>query len=401
MSVLTRWTALAALSLSFASVSAQDNLVAGTQGGARDSKDKFQFSQIEKLPSTSVKNQAHSSTCWAYSGLGFVEAEMLRMGKAPVDLAEMFIVYKVYQEKARKYVRMHGNLAFAGGGEFHDVLAVIKRYGIVPQEAYTGLLPGELLNNHNELDAQLAAYVKSVVASKRIRGEWQSGFDAILDRFLGQPPVEFTYEGKKYTPRTFAERVVGIDPDDYLNLTSWQAEPYYSEIELLVPDNWAWEKCYNLPLNDLVAVVDNALANGYPVAWAADVSEPGFSTKLGVAVVPEGYDSLLAYATTRAQLDSAIAASLDGPKPEKAITEAMRQKGFDDYSTQDDHGMLIIGTAKDQTGKKYYVVKNSWGTDRGRDGGMIYVSEAYLRYKTTSLVVNKGAVPADIAKKLK
>ena len=357
MSVFSRLTALAALSLTFTAVAAQDNLVAGTQGGAQDSKDKFQFSQVKKVPATSVKNQAHSSTCWAYSGLGFVEAEMLRMGKKPVDLAEMFIVYKVYQEKARKYVRMHGNLAFAGGGEFHDVLNVIKRYGIVPQEVYTGLLPGESLNNHDELDSQLASYVKNVVASKRIRGDWQNGFDAILNRFLGPIPEEFTYQGEKYTPETFAKRVVGIDPDNYVSLTSWQNEPYYSQIELLVPDNWAWEKCYNLPLDDMVAVVDNALKNGYTVAWAADVSERGFSTKLGVAVVPEGFDSILTYASSKAQLDSAITASLDGPKPEKTITEAMRQKAFDDYTTQDDHGMLIIGTAQDQTGKKYYIVK--------------------------------------------
>ena len=168
----------------------------------------------------------------------------------------------------------------------------------------------------------------------------------------------------------------------------------------MVPDNWAWAKCYNIPLDEMVAVVDNALENGYTVAWAADVSEKGFSTKLGVAVVPEGYDSLLSY-TPKARLDSVVTLTLDGPKPEKNITEQMRQEAFDDYSTQDDHGMLIIGLAKDQTGKKYYIVKNSWGPDRGRDGGMVYVSEAYLRYKTISIVVNRGAVPQELLKKLK
>ncbi len=400
MSVIIRSMAFAAFLLAGTAVFAQDNLVAKTQGGDQDSKDKFRFEVVKRLPVTSVKDQAHSSTCWAYSGLGFVEAEMLRMGKQPVDLAEMFVVYKVYQEKAQKYVRLHGNLTFAPGGEFHDVLHVIKRYGIVPQEVYLGLLPGELRNDHDEMDSLLAQYMKGVVGASRLRGDWQAGFDGILDRFLSEPPAEFTYQGKKYTPRTFADRVVGINPDDYMYFMSWMSEPYYTEAELLVPDNWAWAKCYNIPLDEMVAVVDNALENGYTVAWAADVSEKGFSTKLGVAVVPEGYDSLLTY-TPKARLDSVVTLTLDGPKPEKNITEQMRQEAFDDYSTQDDHGMLIIGLAKDQTGKKYYIVKNSWGPDRGRDGGMVYVSEAYLRYKTISIVVNRGAVPQELLKKLK
>lgn len=364
---------------------AQDNLVAKTQGGDQDAKEKFQFTVIKENPATSVKDQASSSTCWAYSGLSFVESEMIRLGKKPADLAEMFVVYKVYQEKARKYVRLHGNLTFSGGGEFHDVMNVIRRYGMLPQEAYDGLLPGETRNAHGEMDNALSNYVKGVVASKTIRGDWEKGFDGILDRYLGVPPTEFSYQGKKYTPRTFADKVVGIHPEDYRYFMSWKDEPYYRKAQLLVPDNWAWEECYNVPMDDMIAIVDNALENGYTVAWATDVSEKGFSTKLGVAVVPEKEDAQM----------------LDGPKPEKAITEDMRQAAFDDYTTQDDHGMHIIGLAKDQNGNKYYKVKNSWGETRGRDGGMVYVSEAFLRYKTTSLMVHKDAVPASITQKLK
>ena len=364
---------------------AQENLVAKTSQGDEAAKEKFQFAVDKKLPATDVKNQAKSSTCWSYSGLSLIESEMLRMGKKPADLAEMFVVYKVYQDKADKYVRLHGNLTFAPGAEGSDVFDVIRKYGIVPQEVYEGLIPGETTNNHNEMDKKLAEYVKEVASSKVIRGDWKKGFDGILDAYLGSLPQEFTYQGKKYTPRTFADKVVGINPDDYIYITSWACEPYYEKIQLLVPDNWAWEKFYNIPLDDMMRKIDHALDNGYTILWAADVSEKGFSSKLGVGVVP--------------QIEAED--MLDGPKPEKEITEQMRQQAFDDYTTQDDHGMHIIGTAKDQNGKKYYLVKNSWGTERGRDGGMVYVSEAYVRYKTTSIILHKDGVPDDITKKLK
>ena len=367
-------------------VQAQDNLVAKTQGGEGADASKFVFTHSIKIPHTSIKNQASSSTCWSYSGLSLIESEALRKGKGTLDLAEMYVVRKVYQDKAIRYVRMHGSNTFAPGAEGPDVLDVIRKYGIVPQEVYPGLIPGEELNNHNEMDRALTEYIKGVVRSRVIRGDWMEGFNGILDRYLGPEPKEFTYNGKTYTPRTFADEVVGVNPADYIYLTSWTHLPYYGKSHLLVPDNWAWESFYNVKLDEMMGVIDAALEKGYTVLWAADVSERGFSSRTGLAVVPAD------------EKDKDI---FDGPKEEKTVTEAMRQKGFDDYSTQDDHGMEIVGTLKDQNGKKYYTVKNSWGTARGRDGGYIYATEAYLRLKTISIIVHRDAVSSELLSKLK
>ncbi len=348
-------------------------------------KEKFGFAAVKSLPVTPVKDQAKSGTCWDYAGISFVESEMLRMGKKPVDLSEMYVAYKAYQGKADKYVRMHGNMPFSPGGEGTDVLDVIRMYGAMPQEAYMGLTGSETANDHGELHKALSAYVKSVVASRVIRGDWKKGFDGILDRYLGELPSEFTYRGKKYTPRTFADKVVGINPSDYMYFMSWTYEPYYKKSHLLVPDNWTWEKYYNIPLDDMMRTLDYALDNGYTAMWSADMTEDGFSVPLGIAVVPQDpKDSLL----------------FDGPKPEKEITEQMRQQAFDDYSTVDDHAMHITGIARDVNGKKYYIVKNSWGTEKGFSG-MYYVSEAYVRYKTICIVLHKDGVPSDVKGKLR
>ena len=351
----------------------------------RQWKEKFGFTVVKDNPATPVKNQAKSGTCWDYAGVSFVESEMLRMGKKPVDLAEMFVVYHAYLDKARRYVRMHGNATFSPGGEGHDVLDVIRRYGIAPQEAYPGLVKGETQDAHREMDRALYAYVKGVADSKRIRGDWEKGVQGILDRFIGPLPRHFTYQGKKYDPRTFADRIVDIHPEDYLYFTSWTDMPYYEKTHLLVPDNWSWEKYYNLPLDEMIGMLDHALKNGYTALWAADMTETGFSVPLGIAVVTETADTLQMF---------------NGPQPEKTITPQMRQDAFDDYSTVDDHSMHITGLARDVNGKKYYIVKNSWGTEKGFDG-IYYVSEAYMRYKTISLVIHRGGVPQGILEKLK
>ena len=365
---------------------AQDNLVAKTQGGAGADSSKFTFTHQKQIPHTPVKNQASSSTCWSYSGLSVIETEAMRLGKGTLDLAEMYVVRKVWKDKALRYVRMQGSNTFAPGAEGPDVLDVIRKYGIVPQEVYPGLIQGEELNNHNEMDHALTEYIKGVVRSRVIRGDWMEGFNGILDRYLGPEPKEFTYNGKTYTPRTFADEVVGVNPLDYVYITSWTHLPYYEKSHLLVPDNWAWESFYNVKLDEMMSVIDNAIEKGYSVLWAADVSERGFSSRTGLAIVPA---------------DDKDKDIFDGPKEEKVITESMRQKGFDDYSTQDDHGMELVGTTQDQSGKKYYIVKNSWGTTRGRDGGYIYASVPYVQLKTISIIVHRDAVPEEILSKLK
>ena len=348
--------------------------------------EKFSFSPVKVNGYTDVKNQAASGTCWDYAAVSFIESEMLRKGQDTVDISEMFNVYFAYKEKAKKYVRMHGNSTFSPGGEGTDVLDIIKKYGAVPQEAYAGLTDDESFNNHSELNHLLQQYLDTLIKSKKIRGDWEKGFDGILDRFLGCPPSSFSYKDKEYTPYSFAEQVLKINTDEFAYITSWTHTPFYEKTHLEVPDNWTWEKYYNLPLSEMIQTIDHALEKGYTVLWSSDMSEKYFSVPLGIAIVPEN------------ERDSLI---FDGPKPEKTITEQIRQKGFDNYTTVDDHVMHIVGTAKDINGKKYYIVKNSWGTkNRGFDG-MYYVSEVFLRYKTISIIINKEALPKDIAKKLK
>ncbi|MDD4820297.1 MAG: C1 family peptidase [Flavobacteriales bacterium] len=352
----------------------------------KDFQAKFGFSIVKKNPYTSVKNQAQSGTCWDYAGVSFIESEMLRKGLPEQDIAEMYIVYFAYKEKAEKYVRMHGNSTFSPGGEGTDVLDIIKKYGAVPQEVYSGLTDGEKLNNHNELQHSLNSFLDTLIKSKTIRGDWRNAFDAILNRYLGCPPSSFTYKGKQYTPRTYADDVLEIKTSDYVYITSWTHTPYYEKTYLEVPDNWAWEKYYNLPLDDMVKTVDNALEKGFTVLWSSDMSEEYFSVPLGIAVVPADEKDTMMF---------------NGPKAEKVITPLLRQKAYNNYTTVDDHVMHIVGSAKDVNGKKYYLVKNSWGTQNRGFDGMYYVSENFLRFKTISIIVNKESVPAEITKKLK
>ena len=368
----------------------------------------YQFTAIKDIPCTPVKDQYRSGTCWSFSGLGFIEAEMLRLGKPEVDLSEMFVVYHSYSDKAIKYVRLHGSLNFGAGGAFHDVTNVIKEYGIVPEEAYNGLNYGEEKHVHGELDRILLDQAKAVVdnPNKKLTTVWHDAMDATLDTYLGKLPEKFTYQGKEFTPMSFAKDYVGLNMDDYVEITSFTHHPFYSKFIIEVPDNWSWDQVYNVPLNELEEIIDNAINTGYTVAWAADVSEKGFSTsQKGVAVVP---------VVDKANMSDAEIAKweklsekekneelykLAKPGPEKVITQELRQIDFDDYQTTDDHGMLIVGTAKDQNGTAYYRVKNSWGKYNDYDG-FFYASKPYVMYKTTSIMVHKDAIPKNIRKKL-
>lgn len=395
---MNKLIALAALSLCFGSMYAEEPVKDKQNEG-------FVFTTIKESPITSIKNQNQSSTCWSFSTLGFLEAELLRLGQGEFDLSEMFVVHKTMEERGENYVRYHGDASFSPGGSFEDILVCYEKYGMVPQEAMPGIMYGDSLPNHNELDAVAGAYVEAIGKGKqsKLSPVWKKGLAAIYDTYLGECPEKFTYKGKTYTPRTFADEVLKLNPDDYVSLTSFTHHPFYTQFFIEVQDNWRNALSYNLPVDELMEVMDYAVNNGYTFAWGADVSEEGF-TRDGVAVCPNaakgaeltGSDMArwlgLSKADKRKELTSK-------PLPEIEVTQEMRQTAFDNWETTDDHGMLIYGLAKDQNGKEYYMVKNSWG-ESGKYKGIWYASKAFAKYKTLNILIHKDAIPDAIAKKL-
>ncbi len=374
---------------------------------AQDKEDGYKFETIYDLEATSVKDQHRSGTCWSFSGLGFFESEMVRIGKNPADLSEMFVVRHCYSDKAEKYVRLHGSLNFGPGGAFQDVVYVMKNYGMVPEEVYAGLGYGESGHTHGEMDAVLKNYVDAVIQNKnkKLSSAWKKGFDGVLDAYLGDEPKEFEYEGKTYTPESYMEEKVGLDMEDYIQVSSYLHHPTYEQFVIEVPDNWLWGKVYNVTLDDLMMIFEHSLENGYTIGWAADISEKGFSHTNGVAIVPET-DAKEMSGSERAKWESASRAdrnkmlySFDKPVKEKEITAEMRQEAFDNYQTTDDHGMQITGLVKDQNGTKYFKVKNSWNTNNKYDG-YFYASETFVKYKTMSIMINKNALTKELKKKL-
>lgn len=365
------------------------------------------FTIVKELPATSVKNQYRSGTCWSFSTLAFVESELLRMDKGEYDLSEMFVVRHTYADKAKKNVRFHGNINFCGGGAFHDVMYVIKEYGIVPEEVYSGKVIGEENHIHGELDAVSKAYIDAVIKNKnkKITPVWHKGFDGILDAYLGDYPETFIYNEKEYTPETFAKEL-GINVDDYVEIGSYTHHPFYEKFVIEVPDNWMFDEIYNLPLDEMMEVIDYSINNGYTVAWGSDVSEKGFSWKNGFAIVPDeerpglsGTEKEKWETLTDKEKKKALYEFNEIIK-EKTITQEMRQDEFDNYQSTDDHGMLITGIAEDQEGNKYYKVKNSWGNEDHIYDGYFYASEPFVRLKTLDIMVHKDAVPKHIRKKL-
>ncbi len=366
----------------------------------------FIFTDVVTLPTTSVKDQNKSGTCWCFAGTSFFENEIRRAGGDSLDISEMFTVRHCFTDKADRYVRLNGATNFAAGGSILDVPYVWKRYGAVPEEVYTGLQYGEDKHVHAELDAALKAYVQAVAANpnKRLSTAWRQGVEGILDAYLGELPETFEYKGRTYTPQSYAASL-GLDPDNYIALTSFTHHPYYEEFPLEVADNWLWGSYMNLPLDEFKQVVDNALENGYSVVWAADVSEPGFKWTKGVAVMPKAKDSADMEGTELARWvklsdrdREAERYKFDGPVEEIEVTPESRQTMFDRQETTDDHGMELVGIATDQHGNRYYKVKNSWDTNQVYDG-FFYVSEPYFKAKTLSILVNRNAVPAAIARK--
>ncbi|MEI6883392.1 MAG: C1 family peptidase [Bacteroidota bacterium] len=378
-----------------------------TQEKEKKADTAYQFTVEKQLPATRIRNQNRSSTCWSYSAISFLESELLRMGKDTFDLSEMYPVRQCYADKARLYVRFQGKHNFGPGGAAHDVTYVLKKYGMVPEEAYPNSVIGEKLPVHGEMDGVLLAYLDAVIKNpnRKLTPVWFEGYQGILDAYLGKNPATFTYKGKSYTPQTFAG-MLGLNPDDYVEITSYTHHPFYSKFVMEVQDNWLMDEVYNVPLNDLISIIDNSINNGYTVVWGADISEKGFSWKNGVAVVPDrnipelaGLEQGKWEKLSDAEKDKLLY-KFDKPVPEKKITQEMRQLEFDNYQTTDDHGMHFTGLAKDQNGNKYYIVKNSWGLDDHKFKGYFYASQPYVMLKTMDIMVNRNAIPQEIRKKL-
>ncbi len=383
------------------------SLTAVAQEKQEAEKKAFEFTDVIDIESTSVKNQYRSGTCWSFAGLSFVEAELLRTTGKVYDLSEMFVVNHTYRDKATKFVRLSGHLNFGAGAEFSDVLRVIELYGIVPETTCNGLKYGEEKHTHGEMDVILKSYVEAVIKNKnrKLTPVWQDGFNKVVDTYLGELPETFTYEGETYTPKSFTE-MTGFNPDDYLELTSYSHQPFYQAFALQIPDNWTWEASWNVPMDEMMEIIDYALENGYTVNWGADVSNKGFSWKNGVAIIPDEVKPDLS-GTEKEKWESLTAKekqksmyAFEGPVPEKEITAEMRQLHYDNYLVTDDHGMLLVGTATDQDGNKYYKVKNSWGTEGHIYQGYFYASVAYVKLQTIGFAVHKDAIPKHIRKKM-
>ena len=370
----------------------------------------IQFTVVKENPITSIKNQNRAGTCWCYSSLAFIESELLRMGKGEYDFSEMFIVHNTYLDRAEKAVRTHGDVSFAQGGSFYDVIYGMEAFGLVPEaEMRPGVMYGMTLSNHNELTAVSDAVV-AAIAKGRLRnlqsspdGEmlWKKAIEAIHDIYLGERPEKFTYNGVEYTPKSFYDSL-GLNASDYVSLTSYTHHPFYTSFALEIPDNWRWAQSYNLPIDELMEVFDYAIMNGYTIAWGSDVSEDGF-TREGTAILPDvekaateldGSDMAKWLKMTEAERKSKPMAV-----EQKWVSQQERQLAYDNRETTDDHGMQIYGIAKDQKGTEYYMVKNSWG-EAGTYKGLWYASKAFVRYKTMNIIVHKDAIPAQIREKL-
>ena len=396
------------LTIALALFVAAGSVSAAKKKSAAKQSNKPVFTIVKEIPVTSMKDQNRSGTCWDYSTLSFFEAEILKATGKKYDLCESFIANKTYMDRAIQVVRYHGDCQFAQGGSAEDVLATLKTHGICPEDAmpFPGSLYGDSLNNFNEFFGVLEPYVAAVAKSsaKKISNQWKVGFQGILDAYLGKCPEKFTFEGKEYTPKSFMN-TLGLNLDDYVSITSYTHHPFYTTFAVEVQDNWRFPQSYNLPMEEMMEIIDNAIEQGYTVAWGGDVSEDGFTRKgLAYAVDTKATESLAGSDMARwlklaPAKKTSILDSLGCKVPEVVPTQEMRQERFDNWELTDDHGMHIYGIAKDQNGKEYYMVKNSWG-ETGDYKGTWYMTKAFIAANTMDYLVNKNAIPADIRKKL-
>jgi len=348
-----------------------------------EKKTGYEFQTITTIECTPVKSQGKTGTCWSFATSSFLESEVIRKGKGYHDLSEMYVVRNVYLDKAKNYVLRQGEANFSQGSLSHDLINVAKKYGVVPESVYSGKLDGAEKHDHSEMVAVLKGMLESVVDRKSLSPQWSKAFDCVVDVYLGEMPDEFTYAGKTYTPQSYAESL-DLDPNEYVNVTSYTHHPFYGQFVLEIPDNYSNGVYYNVPMNEMQAIVDNAVKNGYSIAWDGDVSEKGFSAKNGLAILP---------------VDAKRDDLFENPGEEIEVSQELRQTTFESYSTTDDHLMHLAGTAKDQDGTKYYLIKNSWG-EISDYKGFLYMSEAYFQLKTVSVMVHKDAIPKEIAKKM-
>ena len=366
----------------------------------------YKFTTVASQKATPVKNQASTGTCWCFATASFMESELLRMGKGEYDLSEMFIVRQKYMNQMEDNYLRRGKGNIGEGSLAHTFKNAYKQVGIVPEEAYSGLIDGNKEHNHGALSRYFKALVDANIASKKRTPQYYALINNLFDTYLGKLPEKFTYKGKEYTPQSFTESL-GLNMDDYIELTSFTHKPYYEMFSPEVPDNWENQPMYNLPLDELIETIDYALNKGYTVCWDGDVSEQGFSFKNGVAINPQVEDVKDYSTTDRARFESMPkyqrldeVFKFEHPYPEIAVTPEIRQEGYEKFVTTDDHLMHITGIAKDQNGTKYYITKNSWGAESNKSGGYLNMSESYVRAKTICVMVHKDSLPKELKQKL-
>ncbi len=344
---------------------------------------QYTFSDANRVACTSVKNQQKTGTCWSFATSSFIESELMRSGMKDVNLSEMYVVRNIYEDKAMNYVLRQGKANFSQGSLSHDLIKTIARYGIVPDSAYPGRESSESPFDHSEMERGLKGFLDGILKSKRLSKKWKIAFNRILDTYLGEEPSEFTVGGKRYSPVQYAESL-GFNADNFVSFTSFTHHPFYKNFILEIPDNYSNGAFYNIPLNDLESIVDNAISKGYTVAWDGDVSEAGFSAKEGIAVLPSDQG--------REDIFTMLGA-------EMTVSQSSRQEEFERYSTTDDHLMHLVGKAKDQKGNEYYIIKNSWGPI-SQYKGYLYMSKAYFRMKTIAVMLHKDGITPQINRKL-
>ncbi|WP_461632390.1 C1 family peptidase [Labilibaculum euxinus] len=366
-------------------------------------KEEKVYSTVVDIPTTSVKNQQSTGTCWCFAGISYIETELLRMGAPEIDLSEMYIVRLAYSQKAKRYFRYHGKGNYSEGGQAHDVLNVVKENGFVPESVYSGNRYGSGFHIHKEMVQSTKAMLDEVIKNpnRKITPVWEESVNAVLDTYMGKVPSNFELDGVEYTPVSYAEKL-GFNADDYIELTSYSHHPFYQKINLEIPDNWSDDLYYNVPMDDMMEVINYALNNGFSVCWDGDVSEKGFFHRNGYAVLPSE--------KTVDMTDSEIAKwEKDLAKDEKGntkkdiepeVSQELRQSTFDNFETTDDHLMHLTGIVKDQYGTVYYKTKNSWAENSNQFGGYLNMSEAYVKLKTVAIMIHKDAVPKELKKKL-